>query len=476
MLEFLSRIDTLEKRIERAFPMEPEETTERSSPFAGHNLGDFIPEVSPKLARPNHLGPLMELLRRMRHEAVFAVCSTPPRHAKTETILHDIALELADDPTIQICYAGYAQRFAENKSRKARQIARRAGVPISKESSSRSNWRTGHEDGGLWATSIGGPITGEGFHRVFIDDPVKSRAIAESAVYREAAWEWFNDDVFTRIEPGGSCLVNMTRWHPDDLGGRLIAQGWEHIRLPAIDDNGVALWPERWSVEHLEKVRKQVGPYTWESLYQGQPRARGGRVFGDVHFYTALPEGYRVTVGVDFAYSAKTHADYSVAVVMAHKGDFHFVIEVVRMQARAEEFGRTLSNLSKKYPGARFHAYTSTTEVGITGLLHSLGGVPIHGEVAGADKFVRAQPVAAAWNQGHILLPATPADETAPLWLDPYVSELCEFTGVKDRNDDQVDATASAFDSGAVTQGDTPRVFASSFDAGTPATKSRFQW
>ena len=412
----------------------------------GESLGDFIPRITPRFAKPQHLAPILEIAERIRKRiATRVVISVPPRHGKTETLLHLIAWLLQNDPRTQIVYGSYQQTFTEDRSRQARGYASEAGVPIASDARARNNWKTGYDDGGLWATSIGGPITGKGFHVIVLDDLVKGRAEAESALIRDRAYEWFKGDVYTRLEPNGSVIVNMTRWHPDDIAGRLIGEGWEHINLQALTDSGEALWPERWPASVLEERRQVVGEYEWASLYQGQPRSRGGRVFGDVHFYDAPPsEGYRLAVGVDMAYTAKTHADWSVAVVVARKGDVTYVLEVVRMQARPEDFAQHLQQLRTKYNGAPFHSYVSTTEKGTTALLKSLGGVPIVGHLAKADKFVRAQPVAASWNGEKVLLPRKAA------WLDAFVAEVCGFTGVADRHDDQVDALASAFDASRV--------------------------
>lgn len=403
-------------------------------------LIDFIPMVSPRFEAPYHLVPLLTLIERATREPVRAVVSTPPRHGKTESLLHSIAWRLTRQPETQIAYISYAQRFAEKKSRKARDLARRAAVPLAEDSQSRADWRTGVDDGGVWATSINGSVTGEGFHLMIVDDPVKDRATAESSVERDNAWDWFTDTAYSRLEPDGSCIVNMARWHEDDLAGRLIKDGWEAVRLPALDDAGNALWPERWPVERLRDIEETLGPYGWHSLYQGEPRSRDQRLFADVTMYESLPSTYRLSIGVDLAYTSKTHADWSVAVVLAESGGKCHVLDVVRQQADVPTFCQSLKTLHSIYPGARWLWYTSTTEKGLADTLRSQLGFPLIGEVAAADKFVRAQPVAAAWKAGNVLVP-----QRAP-WLSTFLSEVCGFTGVNDRHDDQVDALAAAFD------------------------------
>ncbi len=356
---------------------------------------------------------------------------------------------LRQRPEFELCFAGYGAPFARKKSRRARDLTQRAGVPIDRGAKAVTDWRTGVEGGGMWATSVGGAVNGEGFHVALVDDPIKGRREAESAKYREAILEWFRADLITRLHPRGSCIVTQTRWHPDDLAGVLIAEGWECIRVPAIDevvnDNGDvveerALWPERYDLEALKAIRRRVGEYNWASLYQGLPRPRGGALFREPTFYDVAPNHGRYFIGVDFAYTAKT-------------------IEVVRMQVAAPEFGAALAALKKKYAGATVHGYVAGPEKGTVDLLNRAHpGLNIQTKPAVADKFVRAQGAAADWNAGDMPVPSGRVPgcavcsarqcgaHKAPEWLDVYLGEVCGFTGVGDVHDDLVDATAAARD------------------------------
>jgi predicted phage terminase large subunit-like protein len=276
---------------------------------------------------------------------------------------------------------------------------------------------------------------------MLVDDPHKGRAEAESSARREDVWEWFNDDALSRLEPHGSCIVTQTRWHTDDLAGRLIAKGWEVINLPAIDDQGKALWPERYPVDRLLEIQAAVGEYTWASLYQGQPRPRGASVFRDAHYYSELPKhSFSVCIGVDLAYTARTYSDHSVAVVMLECEGRFYVVDVVRRQVEAPRFAEVLGELQQQHGQPRTVGYLGGTEIGVADFMVSQG-VDFEALPARADKFVRAQPVAAAWNAGKILLP-----NTSPPWLEAFLAEVCGFTGVRDAHDDQVDALAGAFD------------------------------
>ena len=436
------------RRLERWFPSTPPAVRPDAGDGDAGGLLGFIPAVSPRYVAPRHLGPVIDMLERAASEPLRVVLTTPPRHAKTETVLHAIAYHLHRNPELVIGYVSYAVEFARSKSRRARWIAEAAGVEIAADAARLEEWRT-PQGGGLLATGIGGPLTGHGVNILLVDDPVKNRLEAESATYRERTWEWFNDVAYPRIEPGGSAIVVQTRWHPDDLAGRLIAQGWDEVRLPAIAEEddplgrapGEALWPERWPVDKLLAIKAQVGEYTWASLYQGRPRARGGAVFRDAWFYEdadAPGAGYRVALGADFAYTSRTYADYSVVVALAEHEGRYYVLDVARHQVEAPQFGATLREYQRRYR-ATITAHVHGTEQGIVDFLARDYGLDIDARPAVADKFVRAQPVAAAWNEGRVLVP-----REAP-WLDAFLDEVTGFTGVNDVHDDQVDALASAF-------------------------------
>jgi predicted phage terminase large subunit-like protein len=409
-------------------------------------LMKFIPALTPRFTEPTHLAPLVDFFEAFgRGEEVRQTCHAPPRMMKTETSKHGLVRVLRANPALRVGLVMYSQTAAEKRSREIRALYQRAGGKLDADASSRKDWRTGVEDGGVWATSPGGPITGEGFDLVVIDDPVKDRATAESAIEREKLWSWFTDTLYTRLEPGGSVLVLGTRWHSDDLIGRLISDGWTSVVLPAIDDEGRSLCPERFTTEQLLKIKEQLGSYGWSSLYMGQPYSRGGAVFTDVHHYDVIPgERRQFTIGVDFAYSTKSRADYSVAVVLAQVDGISHVVEVIRMQVAAPDFLARLLALQSRYGGAKAVAYIGGQEGGVVDTMRALApSFNIETRPATQDKFTRCQPVAAAWCAGKLLLPRK------AFWLDAFVSEVVGFTGIGDRNDDQVDALAAAFDAQA---------------------------
>jgi predicted phage terminase large subunit-like protein len=430
-------------------------TTEEEVP----GLRDFIPAVSRGFLTPHHLGAAIDRLEAFETTPFRFVLSVPPRHAKTETVLHFIAWALKKCPWLNIAYITYSQDQANTMSRKAQALCLAAGVRLVKAAA--REWTTAKNEYNVF-TSIDGPLTGKGFHIVIIDDPYKNRSAAESPAVRAMVEEAFRSDIRTRLKdaigdfPGGSILEMQTRWHEEDLAGYLTKGGergnrfvpFEYIRLRAIENEGtdheVALWPEGGkTLEALHAIHSDVLDYAWASLYQGEPRPRGAKVFKDAWYYQELPKGQiRAAIGLDLAYSTNTKSDHSVALVLVRTRDgLSYVADRKKLQCEAPQFKIVVRALSSKYPGARMRWYGSGTEKGTADFFNAKpDAVPLEMEPASKDKMIRATPAAAAWNRGDILV-----KQDAP-WADDFLRVVNGFTGSGDKEDDDVDALAAAFD------------------------------
>jgi predicted phage terminase large subunit-like protein len=420
------------------------------------DLLDFIPALNPRYERPEHLEAAANLFRRIdAGEVVRALVSYPPQHGKSDLFVNGVARLLRRKPWLRNAYVCYGDTLVRKKSRQCRDAAIAAGVRLRDDSHAINDWQT-VDGGGLVSTGVGGPLTGQPVDGLLVvDDPHKDRADAESALSRERVHDWWNSTAKPRLHPTASAIIPHTRWHDDDLIGRLskemkpgpggtMVPAWEVINVPAIKADGSPLWHLR-PLEFLEEQRRG-SEYDWWSLWMGSPRPRGTAVFRGAKFYDDLPATYRVGKGADLAYTAKTRADYSCGLVLLEGGvnekglPIYYVAEVRREQVEAPTFVRTLAGLNVSYPTGSWHWFCSTTEKGVAHVVSDGdSGVVIDPVLATSDKFVRAQPVAAAWNDGRVLVP-----RAAP-WLKPFVDELGVFSGVGDKKDDQVDALASAF-------------------------------
>lgn len=422
---------------------------------AGENLSAFIARASPRRPPPRHIGPILSAIERARHRRMKVCISMPPRHAKTVTILHALVWWLRASPADTCAYFSYSDTKGWSKSRVVRELAIREGVQLLPGSENVAEWRT-TAGGGLLAGGAGGGFTGSGVQGLLvIDDPYKNREEADSALIREKKREWFNEVVYTRLE-GASVVVIHTRWRQDDLIGELGATGmWEVINLPAMAEEhdplgrmvGEALWPERYDTAELADIRKIIGEFSFASLYQGRPRPRGATVFGPPTYYDPAKvnlTGCTMSIGADTATSEKTTADYSAGVALALRGrgadQIAYVREVIRKQATIPAFARELAALQQRHGHAPMHIESFGFARATPQILREISpGLRIHEIRPLGDKFQRAQGVAAAWNQGRVMVPLGAS------WLPDFLAELAVFTGVNDHHDDQADALAHAW-------------------------------
>lgn len=427
--------------------------------------------VSPHLHRADHFRVYAERMELAAGGALRIVFAAPPQHGKTQVTLHGLVWLILHYPDKRHAYVTYSQRRADSVARQVKRILAAAGVAVT------GTLQQMQLPGGgqCLFTSIDGGITGEPVDGVaIIDDPFKNRKEADSAVRREVVEDSYRQAIETRIHPGASCLVLATRWHPLDLSGVLIKEGWEYINLPAlaegaVNDNGQAegdpngravgeaLFPAMWPVEALLEKKRKVGDFTWEALYQGRPRPKGGKVFKAPSFYAKLPvEGYRGAFGVDLAYTAKTSADWSVCLELLREDRYdktgkpllpvYYVREVNRAQVDAPEFTLTLRARHAQRKNWPLLWRSSGTEKGAAQFIQK-AGIPLRVKPPPGDKLVSATAAAAAWNDGRVLVPDPEHfPGVGERWLYAFLDVLQNFTGSGKELDDDVDALGNAFD------------------------------
>jgi predicted phage terminase large subunit-like protein len=411
--------------------------------------------VSPHLRRADHFRIYAGKLELGVGGGLRLVFSAPPQHGKTEVTLHALVWHILRAPQLRHAYVTYSQKRARSVSRKVKRILAAAGVVVG----GTLDMMTFPAGGQCLFTSIDGGITGEPVDGVaIIDDPFKNRKEADSAVRRAVVEESYRDAIETRVHPGASIFLLATRWHPQDLSGVLIKEGWECINLPALaegfdDPNGRApgepLFPGMWSKESLESKRSLVGPFTWAALYQGRPRPKGGTVFHEATYYSKLPATYRGAFGVDLAYTARTTSDWSIYLEMwreerPNAEPLFYVVDVIRAQTEAPVFTAQLKARSQARPQWKFWWRASGTERG-AGAFVQRDGVPLVITQPPGDKLVSATDVAAAWNAGRVLVPDPEHFPGAKQWLDPFLDIVGNFTGSGKEHDDDVDALGNAF-------------------------------
>jgi predicted phage terminase large subunit-like protein len=201
-----------------------------------------------------------------------------------------------------VILTSYEADFAASWGRKARDLLEHWGhlfdVKVHRRSGAANRWDLDGREGGMTSAGVGGPITGKGAHLLIVDDPIKNDEEARSSTFRQKLWEWWMSVATTRLRPGALLVVIQTRWHRDDLTGRILRQAeetkqkWRVVKFPALADEedelgrqpGEALWPEVFTKERLESVKATRTNYYWQAMYQQNPQAEGSAEWPDSFF------------------------------------------------------------------------------------------------------------------------------------------------------------------------------------------------
>lgn len=422
-------------------------------------LADFIARLTPKHTPiPSHLQRVVEVGEATRAGEVFATISMPPRFGKTITLAHVLAWRVLYDPACLNFYATFGSDLSIHTSRIVRRLVRQAGVQLSDEAQAAHDWRT-VLDGGLKATSVGGDVTGRGCNSGLIvaDDLVKGREQAESKLARDRAWDWFRDDLMSRLEPGASLIVNMTRWHEDDVIGRLqrdpLGYQWRHVELPAVigsdgepadertDDDARPLWPAVYDLERLSRIRLR-GEHGWWSLFQQRPYPRGGAMFKRDWFSIvgAAPSGGRAVRGWDLAATKDGDGAATVGVKIRAVDGRYFVEDVAWIRGSPHEVERLIVDTAAQ--DGRDVVQDIPQDPGQAGksqkayLASKLAGYVVRFSPETGSKELRAEPLAAQAQAGNVML-------VRANWNDPFLDELESFP--VGRLKDRVDGASRAF-------------------------------
>lgn len=418
-------------------------------------LKDTLPRQWSKDAK--HLRLIAEHLDMVeRGEIDRLAIHMPPRHGKSESVTYRFPVRwLERNPQSNVLVTGYNERFARKFGRRCRNLAKERGI-VGDDKTAADEWET--KSGGLLMTrGVGSPPTGTGFNLIVIDDPVRRREDAESETFREKAWDWYTDDLYQRLEPGGAIVLIMTLWHEDDIGARAVASEpgrWKVLKLPALaqeDDllgrkPGEALWPERYDEEALQRIRgvmsQNEGLRSWEAVFQQNPTPREGSFFkvSNLKIVPEVPVGLREVRAWDIAATAGSGA-YTAGVRMGTTGDgIFYVTDVKRGQWATDERDKEMRQTAMldgtrvkirvpEDPGAAGKSQAQA-------FIRLLAGFSVRAKPVSGDKETRADPFSSQVNAGNVRL-------LAGDWSKAFIEELRQFSGGKFK--DQVDAASDAF-------------------------------
>ncbi len=331
---------------------------------ANQGLIDFTRYTNPSyIAAPHHYKIADALERVERGELKRLMIFTPPRHGKSELGSKRFpAYYLGKNPLKQFIASSYSTELSEGFGREVRNIFELPayqnlfGISLRADSKAAGRWNT--DKGGAYrAAGVGKGITGLGADVLMIDDPVKDREEADSEVIRQKVWDWYTSTAYTRLMPGGAIVVIQTRWHEDDLAGRLLeaqkhgGDQWEVLSLKAINEDGQALWPEWYDVEELKRIKGVIGPRDWSALYQQEPMPETGDFFQKEWFkyYDELPKQTRFYMTSDYAVTADG-GDYTVHLVWCIDSEENiYIVDMWRGQTDTNTWINALIGLINRY-------------------------------------------------------------------------------------------------------------------------------
>jgi predicted phage terminase large subunit-like protein len=420
------------------------------------DLACYCVALWPKFQMAAHHRVLIEHLEAVEQGKIRRLMiQCPPRHGKSTLASQFFpAWYLGRHPERGIITASYGQELADDFGRRVRDLLRnpyhRVIFPacrLADDATSFRSFRTTAR-GTYYATGRGGAITGRGADLLIGDDLLKDHAEANSEVIRRSLHEWYASVAYTRLHPGAGIILVQTRWHEDDLAGRILREhpaDWTVLNMPAIakvDETfrkaGEALWPERFPVELLESIRKQVGGSVWAALYDQMPSAAEGAIFKRQWFrmFSNPPRFSRIVQSWDTSFKTGTENDFSACTTWGVAQDGYYLLWFWKQRVEFPELKRKMRMLAEDWSPSQIFIEDAASGQSLIQEMRARSALPILPIKVDKDKIARAQAVTPMFEAGRVFVP-----QSAP-WLNGYIDELASFpNGV---HDDAVDSTTQA--------------------------------
>jgi predicted phage terminase large subunit-like protein len=403
------------------------------------------------------------------------IINLPPQTGKSELISRwtPTWVHHMTEGRARVLLGSYESRFAAGWGKKTQDTIRRYGdellLGVSSSIAARDVWET-TTGGGMRTGGIKSAMTGLPGDLIIIDDPFKNFKEAHSPSVRDDVSDWFWAVPMTRLQPGSTVIVLQTRWHEDDLTGRLLksesADRWTHIAIPALCDDpdtdplgrqlGESIWPERFSTEHYAAVAKEQGPYRFAGMYQQRPAPLEGELFKRINWVkvNAAPENMLLVRRWDLA-SGQDEGDYTAGVLMGRHDDEVFVLDVQHERLSPKNVRKLLADTAaadhEKYHGrvrirVEQEGGSAGKSVGLEMVREVLHGYPVESIRSTGEKFIRALPYAAQQENQNVRLVRDYVEGKGyvePRWWGEFIEEHSVFPN--GANDDMVDAASHAF-------------------------------
>lgn len=438
--------------------------------------GDLAAHIDPRTKRT----PALDLI----DQALVGLLDTPdgrliitmpPQEGKSTRVARDFVLwALCRNPDTRVVIGSYAQGLANRNGR----VVRNAivanpdlGLAIAPDHGAVSEWSLDGHRGGVLAVGRGAGVTGRPAEIIVIDDPLKDRAEADSEIIRATCWDWWIESLSTRLAPGAPVVLILTRWHQEDLAGRLLAAEdghlWRVINIPAeaeSDDDLLGRQPGEYMISargrtaaQWEAIRTRVGARTWAALYQGRPSPAEGDLLKrdswaryDRPQWIERPDGTRIVPDLashpdseivqswDLAFKDSKTSDYVVGQVWLRRGVDAYLLDQTRGRLSFTETCMAIRGLTARWPQATAKLVEDKANgpAVLNALRSTVGGlIPVEPE---GSKYARAAAISPLVEAANVHLP-TP--ELAP-WVEGLIEEAAGFPNAA--HDDQVDALTQA--------------------------------
>lgn len=412
------------------------------------------------------------------------IISMAPQEGKSVRVANDFPVwALTKNPELRIVTASYGQSLANRNGRAVRNrilTHPELGLTIARDNGSVSEWTLAGHEGGMYSVGVGGSVTGRPADMLIIDDPIKDRKEADSELQRDTVWDWWTDAAAARLAPGAPVIVILTRWHQDDLAGRLVERdpeaGWQVINIPARADHRpekgetdpLGREPGEYMVSARGRTQRQwelreaaAGSKTWASLYQGRPSPDAGGVFpgeegwarysSAIHESTFDEEGkevckvpgigrddHELVASWDLTFKDTKGSDFVVGQVWLRVGNTAYLLDQVRERYNFSSTCIAMLELARKWPQAiaKFVEDKANGPAVINALQKQLVGlIPIEPE---GSKYARASAISPMVESHNVVLPTKA--------LLNNVSDLLEEAAnfPNSSHDDTVDAMSQA--------------------------------
>lgn len=404
----------------------------------------------------------------LKSDKKILVVSCPPRHGKS-TLFSELlpCWYLSNNPQKEVIVCAYSQTQARKMLRACRmrfdeKIRHRIWHEPKFDVDSADELQLAGKLNGrpsIIGVGVGAGLTGNGADLLICDDLIKSYADASSPTISDNVWQWYQSAVLTRLSPQGKCVCVFTRWVPDDVIGRVLTEFpsdmVEYLNLPAISPEGKALWPERYSIEALDQIRRSVSTRVFESLYQGNPVPMDGDLIKREWFNIVdeVPEYQQRVRSWDLA-GTEGSGDWTAGALISFKDGVYTVEDVVHVQYSPARMMETIRATAER-DGTDTHIVIEE-QAGASGKALSdafarlLSQYAVHFVRPTGNKVVRAQPMIAGMENGHVQWVKSPR-------MDDIIYEFVQFDGSpssEKRHDDIVDAVSQGYNWLSENQGD----------------------